>query len=125
MPRDKKPGISDKERALIEEARRMVGARAATDEKAVAAPIAAPFATPRPAPIPASLPAHTPAKEKAPTPNDAPNSATDKATRIAALMQAERDETARRRRQARRWGIYLPLSITTLAVLWIAITMLR
>ena len=129
MPRDRSTGISDKERALIEEARRMVGARLATDKMAEAArvstPVAAPVAKLRPAPTPVPLPAQTPVKEKVPFPNGAPNSIADKATHIAVLMQAEREEIARRRQQARRWGIYLPLSITALAVLWIAITMLH
>jgi len=128
MPADKNASLSEKERALIEEARRMITRRPAAKQKAAAAP-ATPY---KPAPISKATPAPAPVKEQTSIAQSAQcvakkitNSAADSAAHIAALMQAEREETARRRQQVRWWGIYLPLSISTLAVLWIAITMVR
>ena len=45
--------------------------------------------------------------------------------RIAALMAAEHAATERRRGLARRWGIYVPLAVFAIAVLWLAIMLVR
>lgn len=125
MAANKNAGMSEKERALIEEARRMLAAGTSARNNPEArrvAPRIAPHAAPSAA---AAAVAKLPPVVAEPAQPAKPPPKIDAAARIAAMMQAEREETERRRRQLRWWGIYLPLSVTTLAVLWIAITMVR
>jgi hypothetical protein len=47
------------------------------------------------------------------------------AERIALLMQAEREQNEARKKKIRLWGIYVPLGVLGMLVLWTAVTALR
>lgn len=47
------------------------------------------------------------------------------AERIALLMQAERKQYEERKKKLRLWGIYVPLGVLGLLVLWTAANTLR
>jgi hypothetical protein len=87
--------LSDKEEALLAEARREAAARKATPAGV-------------PAPAPAGTPAAPPAKA-APTP----------AERLAQLMAEERAETELRKKKMRRYGIGIPAAILAIFALWV------
>lgn len=137
-----KAGLSDKERALIEAARREVGAGAARAASPAARPAAPAAATSAPVTansgsaatnaIPATanapLPGRTqlaPGVQATELPVSEPVAGNAQmaahAARIAALMAAERAETERRRRLARRWGIHFPMTLFALALVWMTL----
>ena len=105
--------LSDKEGALVDLARRELAQRAAPPGSA-AVPVQEPatVASVPTASVPASPPPGTPV-------------AADHAARIAALFAVEREQTQRQRDRIRRWGIYIPLSVFAVALLWLAILLLR
>lgn len=120
-----KPGagsLPDKEQALIESARRELAARSRSLQPGSAKGSAA-VAPATEALNPSRL---EPARPKDTDTNSAPEAeGATQAARIAALMAAERAETERHRQQVRRWGIFLPVGILVLMVLWMLFAYLR
>ena len=94
-----RPKLSDREAALIEAARRELASSAS------------------PKPDPPTISRPTPGAE-APLPNTA-------AARIAALTQAEQEETSRRKRRLRQYGVVIPAVIVIAATLWVATAIFR
>lgn len=94
--------LSAKEAALIEAARRELAARASP------APEPSGQRALKPAAAPAAL---------APQPSAA--------ERIAALMQAEREQTRRRNGKLRLYGVAVPSAILIAALLWAVIALWR
>lgn len=120
-----KPGagrLPDKEQALIESARRELAARSRSLQPGSAKGSAA---------VAPATEALNPSRLERARPKDTDtNSAPEaegatQAARIAALMAAERAETERHRQQVRRWGIFLPVGILVLMVLWMLFAYLR
>jgi hypothetical protein len=108
-----KPKLSDREAALVETAKRELAARTSP---------------PAPASGPATrrMPEAAPVAES-PTESPAPASSagTDAAGRIAALMQAEKEETFRRKKRLRQFGIVIPALILIAAMLWVIAAIFR
>jgi hypothetical protein len=126
--------ISDKERALIERARRELAKRAAPEatRAGIATAVrplgmAARYAPPAVKAVAApTLTPVTPIKASAPDiPVTGSGKGADHAARVAALIAAEHEETERQRRRMRRWGIHVPLAVFAIAVLWLVILLLR
>jgi len=140
-----KASLSDKERALIEAARREVGAGATNPPAPAARLSASPAMTAAPAtatavpaaatataiaanaPLPGRSQGQAPGAPAAEQPHAPEPSATGNArlathaARIAALMAAERAEIERRRRLARRWGIHFPMTLFAMALVWMTL----
>ena len=126
--------LSDKERALIERARRELAKRGepatprggtdASRSSARAADAAAPVARP---PIAQRVPqnAASIAPPAASTSDHGIGKSVNHGARIAAIMAAEREETERQRRRIRRWGLYAPLAVFAFGLLWLVILLLR
>ena len=119
-----KPGLSDREAALIEAARRELAARGTPG------PAAGSIAGPATGSVPG--PAHqarSPLQSPAPAPamhRDAPGPARPEATeRIAALMQAEREGSRRRKKRLLKYGTLIPAGFLIAAVIWAAAAFFR
>jgi hypothetical protein len=104
-----KSSLSAKERALIESARQSI-----TTKRSNTAPSDA-----RPAP------ASIPIAPDAPVIRIPASPAIGTAERIALLMKAEREQNEARKKNLRLWGIYVPLGVLGMLVLWTAVTTLR
>jgi hypothetical protein len=128
--------LSDREAALIEAARRELAARASP--KPAPGPISGPATGPIPGPGPApgaksplQSPAPAPAMTEGPNPATAmhraapPAARPDAAERIAALMQAEKKETFRRKKRLLQYGIVIPAVFLIAAVIWVAAAIFR
>jgi len=115
-----KDNLSDKEAALIAAARRelLVKAQTPAQNPAQARPGTQTSATPS-APRPT---AQRPPVSQSPTPGIAAAkpkmSAAEQMERLALLMGAEREESLRRKKKMRRYGIVIPAAILAVAALW-------
>jgi len=58
-------------------------------------------------------------------PERRPPPAIGAAERISLLMQAEREQTEARKRKLRLWGIYVPMGVLGMLVLWTAVATLK
>jgi hypothetical protein len=109
-----KPKLSDREAALIAGARRELAidrrpetgaAPTRLSESAAVARQVRPASAPQDSPLPATR--------------------QDAAQRIAALIQAEQEETLRRKKKLRQYGILIPASIMIAALIWVAAAIWR
>lgn len=126
-----KGGLSEKEAALIAEARAALARKsAARAPEHPAQPAAPSVAAPRPAPVPQAAPAQQPAAPGASasgagTAGTEPFRATRPdpaamAARIASLMQAERDATLRRKQKMKQTGTAIVVIAFVPVILWAA-----
>ena len=106
--------LSDREAALIEAARRELAARAAHAARAASEPGPGTAAEVNRAIVP-------PAPQRPPPP---PGRA-DAAERMAALMQAEHEQTVRRNKKLRQYGIVVPALFLVAALLWVGAAIWR
>jgi hypothetical protein len=129
-----KPKRSDREAALVEAARRELTARASP--KPASGQISGPATGPIPEPAPGAKfslqsPAPAPAMTEGPNPATAmhraasPAARPDVAERITALIQAEREETFRRRKRLLQYGTVIPAVFLIAAVIWVAAAIFR
>jgi len=108
-----RPGLSEREAAVIEAARRELAARAA----------------PRPASTPAPPPAQPQAQARQIAPETVPPgpaaAGPDVTARIAALMSTEQEERQQRSKRLRQIGIAIPAAVLAVAIVWVASVILR
>jgi hypothetical protein len=90
-----KEKLSERERALLDEARREAAVRKAAPAAAPVSPSAGAQPAPQPKPAPSA------------------------AERLAQLMEAERAETLSRKRKMRRYGLGISAAILALFALWV------
>ena len=99
------PKLSGKEAALVDAARRELAARASREptggSTGGSTPVSAPVGTPS-APVRA-----------------------DAAERVVALLMTEREETLRRKKKLRQYGIVIPAVILVAALLWVGAAIWR
>ena len=103
--------LSDREAALIEAARRELAARGANSR----------LHSPSPMPEMTEGPNPAAAMHRAAPPAARPHAA----ERIAALMQAEREETLRRRKRLLQYGTVIPAVFLIAALIWVAVAIFR
>jgi len=103
-----KPKLSDREAAIVEAARRELAGLGSRGPQPEAEKPSAPGAG---SPIRGPAPAN-PARP-------------DPAERIAALMQAEQEQSSRRKKRLRQYGIVIPAIILFAAVLWVMAAIFR
>jgi hypothetical protein len=127
-----KPKLSAREAALIEAARRELTSPRPTPAEPISGPaterIPGPepgenslLRTPAPAPVLAEdqNPATTMHRAGPPAPRP------DAAARISALMQAEQEETTRRKKRLRQYGVVIPAVFLIAATLWVVTAIFR
>ncbi|OFZ86733.1 MAG: hypothetical protein A2V78_09455 [Betaproteobacteria bacterium RBG_16_64_18] len=101
-----KPKLSDREAAIIEAARRELAGLAQRKTQPEATPASA-----------SGSPIESPAPANSARP--------DPAERIAALMRAEQEQSSRRKKRLRQYGIVIPALILIAAVLWVMAAIFR
>lgn len=109
-----KPKLSDREAGFIEAARRELAARAS--------PATRTASEAEPGTAAAADRAIVPPAPQRPSP---PPGRPDAAERIAALMQAEHEETVRRKKKLRQYGIVIPAVFLVVALLWVGAAIWR
>ncbi len=105
---------ADREAALIAAARRELAARPAPAAKVPSGPE-------RETTTETDREIQVPVPQNPPPPPGRP----DAAERIAALMQAEQEETLRRKKKLRQYGIVIPAVFLIAALLWVATAIWR
>lgn len=120
-----KGGLSDKEAALIAEARAAIARKAADDaakRAAASGQVPATRASPAPAAVPPLAPTTTPALEAQQSDSARPAKAdpTVIAARIAAMMEAEREQTMRRKQKMKQTGTVIVVIGFVPVILWAA-----
>lgn len=97
-----KPKLSDREAGFIEAARRELASRASPATRTASE----------------AEPGTAAGADCAIVPPAPPPGRPDAAKRIAALMQAEHEETVRRKKKLRQYGIVIPALFLVAALLW-------
>lgn len=119
--KSREAGKADREQALIESARRELKDRSAVRESGNLSK----GTPPSPAAWDPQPPSPKPATSRPALSGPAEASSAAQAARIAALIAAERAETERQRQKVRRWGIFVPVGVLAMMVLWMLIAYLR